>query len=239
MALKNQPEFEQPETTVQSGPSPEAKAAADVAATKAIAKASSGAVTTPAQRFAPALAGYKDQFDAYTVSALSLAIPRITAEQGNLVRAKDEKLGEKIRLQVVSWNDRISIGIGVDNAESKEHFRVSYDGVHIDGEDTLVTDYIASLKAQGFDKAKSSVYIDLIGFLVWSEKRGDVPEEDRELHLVQLSPTSRGNFTAYAVSRGLLESKGIVQGTDLVEITAESKKNGSNSYTNMSFKAVK
>ena len=261
MALKNQPEFSAPafeteaETASTTKPTTTVKeptmtnavdqtAAASVAATTAIAKAATtgGAVSTQVRnKLTVAFSGHKDVFDTATVSALSMATPRITAEQGSLKKARTIKLGTAIRLEVISWNHRWALGCGEQtmNEEMKQLFRVSYDNKTVDGEGCTVEDYINSLKAQGYANAKVSPYADLFGYVTWTKDGGDIAPDDRELVLVQLSSTSLGNFTAFCVSRGLLESRGTIQPSELIEILAEDKTKGSMSFTNMNFKAVK
>ena len=217
-------------------------AAASVAATTATSKASAGAVSTQVRsKLVVALAGHKDIFDTSTVSALSMATPRITGEQGSLKKNRSVKVGTNLHLEVISWNHRWALGCGEQtmNDEMKQLFRVSYDNKTIDGEACSVEDYINYLKSQGYDKARVSPYIDLFGYITWTKDGGDIAPDDRELVLVQLSSTSMGNFTAFCVSRGLLESRGVVQPSEMIEIIAEDNTKGSMSYTNMNFKAVK
>lgn len=244
MALKNQPEFEKSNAAAEvaeaaPAPTTEAKATADVAATTAIAKAATTAVGA-VKKMVIAYSGVKDVIDTNTVSALAMSSPRVTAEQGGLYLNRMDPLGAAIRVEIVSWNHRWAIGTGENDAEAKDYFRVSYDNVTLDGEpDTTVADYLAGLKAEGFQKAKVSPYGDLWGFIVWSEKKGDIPEDERELTVIQMAQTSLGNFTSFCVSRGLLESRGVAQPSAVVEIHAEAQESKGNKYTNMSFKAVK
>lgn len=218
------------------------QANADVAATKAIAKAATTGTAVGAVRpkLNVAFAGHKDAFDTDTVSALSLATPRITGEQGSLYKNRTTKLGVTVRLEVVSWNYRWALGCGEDkmNDEMKQLFRVSYDNVTVDGEECTVADYIESLKAQGYPKAKVSPYGDLFGYITAIDGK-EIPEDERELVLMQLSATSLGNFTAFCVSRGLLESRGTVSPSDFIDISADARTKGSNAFTVMTFKAVK
>ena len=226
------------ETTKTSDPI----AAAAAVANTAIAKASAGAVSTQVRsKLVIAFSGHKDIFDTATVSALSMATPRITGEQGSLKKNRSVKLGTSLRLEVISWNHRWALGCGEQtmNDEMKQLFRVSYDNKTVDGEGCSIESYIEGLKAQGYEKAKVSPYCDLFGYITWTKDGGDIAPDDRELALVQLSATSLGNFTAFCVSRGLLESRGTVQPSEMIEITAEDNTKGSMSYTNMSFKAVK
>lgn len=248
MALKQQPEFEQQTTTETTTKeaimTTEANTttSAESVANNAIAKASASAVTvaTPAKKLTIAFADYKDIFETATVSALSQATPRITGEQGSLRKDRTTKLGAKIVLEAVSWNHRWALGCGEDkmNDEMKQLFRVSYDNKTVDGDGCSVEDYIESLKAQGYAKAKVSPYGDLFGYIV-SVDGVEIPVDDRELVLVQMSATSLGNFTAFCVSRGLLESRGMVKPSSLIEVTAEDKTKGDKAFTNMSFKAAK
>ena len=215
-------------------------AAAQVAATKALAKAATTntAVAAPRAKLTVAFAGHKDMLDTATVSALSQATPRITAEQGALRKNRLTKLGTSVVLDVISWNHRWALGCGEDkmNDEMRQLYRVSNETV--DGDGCSVGDYIESLKAQGYSKAKISPYGDLFGYVV-SDDGKEVPIDDRELVQVQMSATTLGNFTAFCVSRGLLESRGQVQPSDFIEVIAQDQSKGDKSYTNMAFKAVK
>lgn len=257
MALKDQAEFKDPaataatataattpafedETDTVAQADTKAKATADVGATVAIAKASATSVTAPNKKLVVAFAGHKDVFETATVSALSQATPRITGEQGSLYKDRQTKLGLKARVEVVSWNHRWALGCGEDkmNDEMKAAFRVSYDNKTVDGEGCSVEDYIESLKAQGYEKAKVSPYGDLFGYIVSIDDK-EIPIDDRELVLFQLSATSLGNFTAFCVSRGLLQSRGMVPENDLIDVIAEARTKGSNAFTVMTFKAAK
>ena len=81
--------------------------------------------------------------------------------------------------------------------------------------------------------------MDMWGFVTWTEKTGPVPAEERQLVRVQASQTSMGAFVAFATTRGLLESRGLVKPIDVIEIHAEKRTSGTNKYTNMSFFAPK
>jgi hypothetical protein len=245
MGLRNQPEFEAAETeTTTEGEvmTTETKQDAGVAATTAIAAAavSSTAVAAPRQatKLTLAFADKHGVFDVATVEGLGLAVPRIKGEQGSFFNG-DEDLGSVIQFEVVSINPRTVIGTGTDDKEAKDFFRVSYDGVTISGESTTVDAYLDSLKAQGFDKAKKSEYLDIFGFIVATEKKGDIPVDARELCSLQCSPTSKGAFVAFTTTRGLLESRGVAKPLDLIEVHAEKRVSGSNKFTNFSFHAPK
>lgn len=252
MALRNQPEFEKPNAAAaaevaeaapaaaEAAPTTEAKAAADVAATTAIAKAATTAVGS-AKKMVIAFAASKDTIDTNTVSALAMSSPRITAEQGSAYLNRKEDLGKVVHIEIVSWNHRWAIGTGENDKEAVDYFKVSYNGETLDGEpDVTVAAYLESLKSEGFSKAKVSPYADLWGFVTYTEKKGDIPEDQRELTVVQLSQTSLGNFTSFCVSRGLLESRGVAQPATVIELHAEAQESRrGDRYTNFSFKAAK
>lgn len=230
MGLKNQPEFEPMDDTVIDNT---AEAAAQ--ASTAIAKAASTGVSTNVRKFEPAFKDKNNVFDNATVEGLSMAAPRIKGEQGSMALG-DQDLGEAIQFELVSFNHRWAIGTGENDKEAKDYFRVSLDNETISGEGTLVTDYLNTLRAKGFAKAKKSPYMDLWGFVTWSSKTGAIPVDERQLACLQCSQTSMGNWTSFCTSRGLLEQSGRVKPIDLIEVHAvkQSNKNG-DKYTNFSF----
>ena len=245
-SLKNQPEFEQmtdtateendmtATTTTTTTTRAEQSAAASVAATTAIAKAATTSVGA-ARQFKVAFAEHNNVFDTPTVEGLSLAAPRIKGEQGSLFKGADNDLGASIQFEIVSFNHRWAIGSGEDDKEAKDFFRVSYDNQTISGSGESVQAYVESLKAQGFDKANVSPYLDIFGFVTWTEKNGHIAPENRELCCLQCSKTSMGNFTAFATTQGLLQAKGLTQPTEVIEVHAEKRASGTNKYTNFSF----
>jgi len=231
MGLKNQPEFEQMENDHAFDTDAEAAAQASTA----IAKAASTGVSTNVRKFEPAFKDKNNVFDNATVEGLSMAAPRIKGEQGSMALG-DQDLGEAIQFELVSFNHRWAIGTGENDKEAKDYFRVSLDNETISGEGTLVTDYLNTLRAKGFAKAKKSPYMDLWGFVTWSSKTGAIPVDERQLACLQCSQTSMGNWTSFCTSRGLLEQSGRVKPIDLIEVHAvkQSNKNG-DKYTNFSF----
>lgn len=241
MSIKNQPEFEPQDTSDVATEVNMAKPQdAGVAATTAIAKAATTAVGEAVQvpKFNVAFADKNCVFDTATVEGLALAAPRIKGEQGSMSLG-DKELGTKIHFELISFNHRWAIGCGEENKESKDFFKVSYDNKTLSGDGSSLADYIESLKAQGFSKAKKSPYMDLWGFVTWSEKTGDIGLDDRQLACLQASQTSMGAFTAFATTRGLLESKGLAKPIDVIEVHAEKRTSGTNKYTNFSFHVPK
>lgn len=253
MGLKNQPEyaatpaFEQmseAETTTatkEETMTTNTTQDAGVAATTAIATAAASAAV--AEYKAPtklklAFSDFNAVFDIPTVESLGMAVPRVKGEQGSLFK-NDVDLGSHITFELVSVSPRWVVGTGTDDKESKEKFRVSFDNRTISGESTLLDDYLEGLKAEGYDEAKKSNYLDIFGFIISSEKGGDVNPEQRELVCLQCSPTSMGAYTAFATTRGLLESKGVAKPTNIIEVHAEKRTSGNNRFTNFSFHVQK
>lgn len=250
-SLKQQPEFEQMESEVAQTETTTVKETsmntntttqdAGVMASTAIAQAganSAMAVAKAPTKLVQAFADKHAVFDIATVEGLGMAVPRIKGEQGSLFQG-DADLGSAIRFEVVSISPRWVIGTGEQDAEAKDFFRISLDNHMISGESVMVEDYLNDLKAQGFDKAKKSEYLDLFGFVVWTEKKGDVEVDQRELVCVQCSPTSKGAWVAFATTRGLFESRGVAKPVDVVEIHAEKRTSGNNRFTNFSFSVPK
>ncbi len=231
MGLKSQPEFEQMENDHAFDTDAEVAAQASTA----IAKAASTGVSTNVRKFEPAFKDKNNVFDNATVEGLSMAAPRIKGEQGSMALG-DQDLGEAIQFELVSFNHRWAIGTGENDKEAKDFFRVSLDNETISGEGTLVTDYLNTLRAKGFAKAKKSPYMDLWGFVTWSSKTGAIPVDERQLACLQCSQTSMGNWTSFCTSRGLLQQSSRVKPIDLIEVHAvkQSNKNGDR-YTNFAF----
>lgn len=244
MSIKNQPEFEaETDTTTEevsmSTPTKDNTDAATKAAT-AITKAAGGAVAAPraASKFKIAFADKDGVFDTHTVEGLALAAPRIKGEQGSLFLGQAD-LGSEVHFELISFNHRWAIGTGSDDKEAKDYFRVSYDNETLSSDGTEIGAYIESLVAQGFTKARKSPYMDLWGFVTWSSTNGEVPVEERQLVCLQCSQTSLGAFTAFATTRGLLESSGRVQPLEVIGVRAMKRSSGSNKYTNYEFFAPK
>lgn len=250
MGLKSQPEFEQmdetmtetqtatKEQTVTTETTQDANTVAATAIAKAATSSTAVDVARPAAKFSIAFADKNNVFDTATVEGLSLAAPAVKGEQGSLFKG-DVDLGSFAQVELISFNHRWVVGSGEDDKEAKDFFRVSYDNKTISGSGGDLHDYHESLKAQGFDKAKVSPYLDLWVFIVSSEKTGEIAVDQRELCRVQCSQTSLGAFTAFSTTRGLLESKGMAKPIDVIEIHAEKRTSGSNKYTNFSFHVPK
>ena len=245
-SLLNQPEYEAEDTTEATtavAEQPAVQAVKPEVATSSNVPALVSSTAVGAARTAPVIAFSEkaNAFDNVMASQLALGAYRIKGEQGKCYH-ENEDLGEVIRFQVVSFNDRWAIGTGSQSqtSEDKARFRVSYDGIHIDGEPTLVEDYINGLKAEGYTNAKASTYIDLWGFVTWTKTKGEIPVEERDtIAVVQLSQTSAGNWRNFCVARGMLEQTAGIKMGDEVEIVAQAQAKGSNRFTNFSIRVPK
>ena len=160
MGLRNQPEFEPMDDITDTTP-----AEAATQASTAIAKAASTGVSTDVRKFVPAFESKNNVFSTAIVEGLSMSAPRIKGEQGSMTLG-DQELGEEVQFELVSFNHRWAIGTGEDDKEAKDYFRVSYDNETIAGDGTLITEYLNTLRAKGFAKAKKSPYMDLWGYVV-------------------------------------------------------------------------
>ena len=211
---------------------------AGVTATTAIATAAASsalAVGGAGAKFQLAFTDKFNVFDTPTVEALALAAPRITGEQGSFFK-KGEEIGSKIRVEIISYNNRWVVGTGENDREAKDFFKVSFDNMTISGSGEDFHAYLEGLKAQGFQKARISPYLDIFCFVTWTDKHGDIPVDEREICIIQCSQTSKGNFMTFCTTRGLLESKGVAKPIDVVEVNAQKQQNGKgDKYTNFLF----
>ena len=174
-----------------------------------------------------------------------MAVERVKAEQGACYIGNDS-LGTRCRVEIISWNYRWILSPGLQSKdpgyeESKQYLANTYDNQTVYGKDVTVEEYLQDLKeTHAYDKANKSMYIDLFGMLTWTEKKGDIPEEERKMVVVQLSQTSAGQFAAFCQTQGVLLAKGVVKSvSDVVEVEAVARSKGSNKYSNFSFHVAK
>ena len=214
---------------------------AGVVATTAIARAATtpnavDAYKTPT-KFRAAFSDKENNIPVADVEMWHQAAPAITAEQGVCKHSKKGKLGGEIEFLIESYNLRYMAVSGSNDKESKDYCRNSFDKLTLAGEDTLVVDYLNGLKAEGFDKAHLTTYVDVWGYVVGAEK----PEyaDPEELVRLQLSSTSSANFGYFCGQRGRAESSGRVAKLETIMVMAEAQEGRNGSYTNFSFTAPK
>lgn len=246
--LRAQPEFESMEdetlvadTSVRDAALAIAKAAADATPANVPAVADTNTAVGPVVKRAGFQAAFlkQDNFlSIVDVQELALSAPTIKGEQGSFFIGTQD-LGDEIRVELISFNPRWAIGCGEENKESKDFFRVSYDGRTIHGEGTSIEDYMNNLRAQGFEHPKMSLYKDIWVLLTWSKLGGEVSAEDQQIMRLQASQTSAGAFNAFAKTQGLLESKGIRKASPYFGVRAMKRSKGDNKYTNFEFFTLK
>jgi len=168
-----------------------------------------------------ALAAKKNLIPVEALETLNNGVfPRITIGLDG-ISADDHELGKKVQLEVLSWNALTMVSANEnEDAEANKLVRSSYDGVNLRGGEGPVVDYVAKLKADGYEKASAKQYIEVWAHLLWSENDGPVPEADRRMYQVSLSPTSAGRFQGYMLESGIRKARGIPD-SDVVYMTQE------------------
>ncbi len=161
-------------------------------------------------------------------------LPKITADLGGFVM--DEKLlGSKLKIQLLSWNEKFAVVTGVQDAEASEFFKVSYDGVNLVGGGN-VEEYLSWLKnVKGYEKASKKRYIDIWGFLTYANDK-DLPEDECKTVNVQVSPFSVSKFHAFQLDLGIRQGRGMTV-SDTIVLNAERGKMGSNNFGYITFSA--
>lgn len=160
-------------------------------------------------------------------------LPMVKASQGALV-CEGDSLGKRIEFIVVSFNDKFAVTPNENNADSS-YCKFSYDNVELsDGTGTTVKEHIAYLQEEGYDKACSKRYLEVVGILEDSDEDHD---EIGNMVVLNLSPMSVKQFERYRlqstvkIKQGKLEES---QVNDLV-VTAKTQTFGSNTFTIMTF----
>ena len=203
-----------PVTPIQASPDAQRAANALIARTagqNAIASLGGGTV----------LAAKKNLIPVEALETLNNGVfPRITVGLDG-ISADDHELGKKVQIEVLSWNALTMVSANEnEDAEANKLVRSSYDGVNLRGGEGPVVDYVAKLKSDGYEKASAKQYIEVWAHLLWSENDGPVPEADRRMYQVSLSPTSAGRFQGYMLESGIRKTRGIPD-SDIVYMTQE------------------
>ena len=190
-----------------------------------------------------ALRGLQNSIPTEELASMAIGVfPRITVSQGGFVVDKKDKLGARIQARVISWNFLWMIVTGEqNNQEANKLIRSSYDNKMLsDGSDT-VENYLAKLKAEGYDKAAVKQYVEVYCNLLKHEaKQGsqivtvEIPEDEQQLYQISLSPQSVGQWGRYQLESGLRAAKGF---TDDVVVTMEQKEKtlGPNTFAYATF----
>lgn len=167
------------------------------------------------------------------------AVPVITVDSGGgfWINKTEKKLGDTIKVDLISFNLRWVITPGADDDEATEHVRYSSDGVTIDTTGESVTDYIRNLReVEGYKKAAKKAYIDLWVELVEANGAVIAPEE-RETYKVQLSPQSVDEFQFFQLKRGVKESRGLLPPLKLLVLSGTRRTGKENTWGVIKFSA--
>lgn len=247
MALRNKPGFEAEETTA-AAPATNAEATAEHQPDSAPAPASTPSASTAVAQAAPtamavggkykaALQEYANVIDPTSVSFDTFR--RVTVGLDGFSDENEVEMGKRIRLQLMSFNERYICSPGKQDAESNELVRYSLDGKTIDETGESCADYIKKLQeVDGYPDASLKKYMTLYGFLVATEVKGElveIPAEDREIVSIQVPPRSVGKFTRFQIEDGVKVSQGILQPTDVLVLTQGKVKGKTTTYADITF----
>lgn len=248
-AADNTPPFEADEattvetTTATAEPTARAEPAAPAVATS-VAVVPPTATAVSVAKVPTLMKSLKNAIATEDLEGMGFGVfPRITVTRGGFMVDKKESIGDRIRIEVVSWNDLWMVVTGEQsNAETNKLVKSSYDGkVLNDGSFVTVESYLAQLKAQGYDKAVTKKYAEIYGRLVAFEKLDgrtlkvvDVPEDEREIYQISLSPTSVGQWGRYQLEASLRKAQGYAD-DHVVTLIKQDRTSGPNDYANIIF----
>lgn len=242
MALRNQEKFEQmgefdgADTAVAEKPvAPAAPAtAAPATANTAVVAAPKNAVAAPAKKATAALTSYQNVFEPGDVEFGMF--DKITVSPA-MFMLEDKPIGGDIELELLSWNQRWVASPGSDSEMAKKAAKYSIDGVHLDGEDTLLLDYVRQLRdVDGFPNAKVKEYLNVYGRLAFAEGKA-IPPEDRPVVELQCSPETRKKFNAFRITHGINIKLGLCGEPEILKCKAHLGVNGSNKFGYATFSA--
>lgn len=169
--------------------------------------------------------------------------PRVTVGLDGFSDEHGTVMGKKIKLMILSFNERYLVTAGEDNDEANKKVKFSLDGVHIDGEDMLVADYVKYLKdVEHYEDAERKKYNTIYGFIVATAETEKspfevVPEDERRLVALQVPPRSVAKFMGYRTEQGIKEAMGVAQPTNEVVLTQVKMKGTKKDYASIVFSA--
>jgi hypothetical protein len=214
----------------------EAAAPAAAPATTALEVKKEGAVTSALRRNT-ALDDLKGVIGPDMLESLGFGtFPRIVVSPNCFTDKSTGKiLGDRIQVEVLSWNHVTLVTTGKkDDPTADKLIRSSYDGVNLTGGEGLVTEYIAKLKDDGYDKATAKVYTEIYCNLLWTSKGGFIPAEDQKITQISVPPTSSGPWGAFLLMQRMQASRGR-EVSSIVTVEAGSRTNGSNTFGVMEY----
>lgn len=209
------PAFEGEENTATAAPA---------ATTTAVATKPATAVSAPAIGMVDVIAAYKDRMP---VEYNTLA--QVKCTNGNFVeRETAAPLGDTVVFTLMSWQDAYVISPQDDKAP-KEQVKFSDDGITC-SDGTLVSDYLAELKADGWQRAGIKKRMTVVGAIESAsktDKYNGVPVQ------FDLSPETRVLFQRYQATVAYNVSIGKYDAQKVGRIKAVTRlvTKGNNTYT--------
>jgi hypothetical protein len=189
------------ENVQEQAVSPTATDAVKVEATVALAQIKNTAVGAVG-KFSTVLADLENALPAVDFGVL----PRFKANAGMIFDGDNAKVGDTIKITLISFNDQYVITPGVDDDEATKFVKYSADGITVDGTGQLVSEYINQLvTVEGYKLAEVKQYVELIGILNAAELAGKDSGSEHIGNMVQVScsPVSRKSFEAYRIQRSV------------------------------------
>lgn len=214
------------ETEAANATAPSTTDKVKVEAATAIAKAQNTAVGTP-RKFETALQSFENALPPVDFGVL----PRLKGSNGLIMDGDNAKLGSKLQMTLISFNDQYVITPGSDEVEATKLVRYSLDGLTIDSTGETVASYINKLKTvDGYPDADMKKYCELVGILNTAEKDS---EHVGNMVQISLSPQSRKSFEAYRLQRSVKIRMGreVEEGSEELTVTAVVKTMGNYTFT--------
>lgn len=211
------------------------------AAAPAAESAPADVPTAPTLRANAALAVPKGEGEMYAVRDLRNqlrvdynTLAQVQATQGSFIdRETEEVLGDEVVIELLSWQDSYVCSPN-DDAAPKELVKYSEDGITTkDG--TSMADHLASLKDDGYAKAKITHRVVLVGALKSANKGENLVGE---LVQIDLPPTGKAQFDRYVANCAWKIRSGALsaEASKTVKLTASiAKGQGSVKYTLVRF----
>lgn len=212
MALKKPAgKFEENDNTTVAAPQApavEAPKVTDSAAASASVKASTAVATVSAnsiavgQKLETLFAGSENAIPKVDYGVLT----RLVATSGGVQnKSENAMIGDRIKVELISWNKQFVISPGTDDKDDTELVRYSADGITIDDTGEDVKAYLAALRAKDYPDANVKEYAEVIGILKEVSKADKVVASELVDSMVQvsLSPTSRKLFEGYRLQESV------------------------------------
>lgn len=201
----------------------------------AVAAAPVNAVSTAVKkRIGPAYEDFRNVIDPASMEFNTF--PRITVGLDGFSDDNKKELGKKIKIQLLSFNDRYVCSPGVMNAETTELVKFSTDGKSIDGTGQDCMEYIKQLRdVDGYTDASLKHYMTVYGLLTFANDK-ELPVEDQGVVGVQVPPQSRAFFTRLQVDTGIKLAQRLISEAPETLVLTQEKADGKNAkYANIKF----